>query len=156
MQIQRSSCNPVTCRAQSAESYTVTDRTMLKRYAKRAQYDRNVVHAILDEVWSLVLEWLPAVPQIAPYAILRLSPRIQAAHLTSAAVLAGICLPHRFCRRWAALCDTHRLCKGWRAPVLPWLCGIPDVKGFGVWSRFVCTGLICSAHLLMCQQPLAK
>ena len=28
----------------------MTERTQLKRYAKRAEYDREVVHAILDEV----------------------------------------------------------------------------------------------------------
>lgn len=28
----------------------MTERTQLKRYAKRAEYDRAVVHAILDEV----------------------------------------------------------------------------------------------------------
>ena len=28
----------------------MTDRTQLKRYAKRAEYDRTIVHAILDEV----------------------------------------------------------------------------------------------------------
>ena len=51
LQVQRCSCTPTTCRAQTADQYTVTDRTRLKRYAKRAEYDRKVVHAILDEVW---------------------------------------------------------------------------------------------------------
>ena len=52
LQVQRCSCKPTTCRAQTADQYTVTDRTTLKRYAKRAEYDRKVVHAILDEVWQ--------------------------------------------------------------------------------------------------------
>ena len=54
LQVQRCSCEPTTCRAQTADQYTVTDRTTLKRYAKRAEYDRKVVHAILDEVWQSV------------------------------------------------------------------------------------------------------
>ncbi|CAK0783324.1 hypothetical protein CVIRNUC_006523 [Coccomyxa viridis] len=36
---------------ETADQYTVTDRTTLKRYAKRAEYDRKVVHAILDEAF---------------------------------------------------------------------------------------------------------
>ncbi|CAL8472247.1 g11789 [Coccomyxa elongata] len=39
------------CSSAPAGSYEVTDRTTLKRYAKRAQYDRAVVHAILDEAF---------------------------------------------------------------------------------------------------------
>lgn len=34
-----------------ADVYPVTARTKLKRYAKRAVYDREAVHAILDEAF---------------------------------------------------------------------------------------------------------
>ena len=35
----------------ASDEYPMTPRTKLKRYAKRAVYDREVVHAILDEAF---------------------------------------------------------------------------------------------------------
>lgn len=43
----------ITCSPTVADSYAKTERTTLKRYAKRAEYDKQVVHAILDEVREL-------------------------------------------------------------------------------------------------------
>ena len=43
-------CSTKTWAAATTEHYETTDRTQLKRYAKRAEYDKDVVHAILDEV----------------------------------------------------------------------------------------------------------
>ena len=50
VQTRRQSCTLTVCQAQTAEAYPITEKTTLKRYAKRAEYDRKLVHAILDEV----------------------------------------------------------------------------------------------------------
>ncbi|EIE23461.1 hypothetical protein COCSUDRAFT_28854 [Coccomyxa subellipsoidea C-169] len=47
----RKALGPSCSSTAAAGSYDVTDRTTLKRYAKRAVYDRAVVHAILDEAF---------------------------------------------------------------------------------------------------------
>lgn len=56
MQAHRPFCPSIVCQSQKAEAYIATDKTTLKRYAKRAEYDRKVVHAILDEVRLNALE----------------------------------------------------------------------------------------------------
>lgn len=61
------------CSSAIAGFYEVTSKTTLKRYAKRAEYDRAVVHAILDEVlfWHASSSTCPLGMDMAQFSLPR-------------------------------------------------------------------------------------